>query len=321
MDDIEYGRDVLRHEADAVARLVDRLDDQFAAAVDRVIDCRGRTVVSGMGKPAIIAQKISATMASTGTPSLWLHAAEAVHGDLGRLTADDVLIVLSNSGKTREILDLLDPIKKIGTPMIAITGVADSPLAQHADIVLDLGRIEESCPMRLAPTASTTAMLAIGDALAMAVLRRRDFGPEEYAVYHPGGSLGRKLMKVSEVMRTDDRNPIVADSITVREALLTIVEARAGAVTVVDAAGKLSGLFTDGDLRRLVVRGDMKNIETAKLSTVMTRDPMSITADRLASEAARKLRERKVDEMPVVDDDGRPVGMLDVQDLLATGHI
>ncbi len=323
MDDIEYGREVIRHEANAVAALEERIDASFATAVQMVLDCRGRVVVSGMGKPAIIAQKISATFASTGTPSHWLHAAEAIHGDLGRVLPEDVVIVISNSGETREVTDLLDPLKKIGASSIAITGRPDSTLGRHADVVLDIGKIDEACPLGLAPSASTTAMLAIGDALAMTVLNRRDFGPEEYAVFHPGGSLGRKLMKVSEVMRTGDRHPTVPLTASVHDALLAIIDARAGAVTVVDGEGRLAGIFTDGDLRRLVAKpadGAAPDLHAVQVGAIMTRAPTTITADRLASEAMRLLREKKIDELPVVDADGRAAGMIDVQDLLDTGH-
>jgi arabinose-5-phosphate isomerase len=313
---LEYARDVLRHEATAVKSLVDRIDLSFFSAVDAFLECKGRVVVSGMGKAWLIGQKISATLASTGTPSLALHAAEAFHGDLGRLCADDVIIVLSNSGETREICQLLDPIKKIGARVIALTGNRTSTLAQAADIVLWIGDLDEACPLGLAPSTTTTAMLALGDALALAVLKRRGFGPEDYALYHPGGSLGRKLMKVEEVMRRGARCPIIEATRTVREALLSITEARAGAISVIDAEGQLVGIFTDGDLRRHFAREP--NVDVP-IGIVMTKKPLTIAPGRLASEAARVLRERKIDELPVVDEQGRPVGMVDVQDILAVG--
>lgn len=327
--DLDYGREVLRQEAAVLDMLAQRLDDAFVAAVEAILACSGRVVITGIGKPSIIAQKISATLASTGTPSMWLHAAEAVHGDLGRLLAEDLVIALSNSGESREITDLLDPLKRIGSSLIAMTGNAESTLGRHADIILDMGKIEECCPMGLAPSASTTAMLALGDALAMAVLRRRDFGPEQYAVYHPGGALGRKLLKVAEVMRTGERNPIVTESSTLGEALMVVIEARAGAVTVVDADGRVSGIFTDGDLRRHVAGQGLTDEKKATAETrpstsiteVMTRSPATITADRLASEALHLLQERKIDEVPVVDAQGCPAGMLDVQDLLDAGLV
>lgn len=327
--DLDYGREVLRQEAAVLDMLALRLDDTFVAAVDAILTCPGRVVITGIGKPSIIAQKISATLASTGTPSLWLHAAEAVHGDLGRLVPDDLVIALSNSGESREITDLLDPLKRIGSSLIAMTGNAQSTLGRHADITLDMGKIEECCPMGLAPSASTTAMLALGDALAMAVLRRRDFGPEQYAIYHPGGALGRKLLKVAEVMRTGERNPIVTETATLGEALMVVIEARAGAATVVNAEGRVSGIFTDGDLRRHVAgQGLTPGQEVATetrtstlITEVMTKDPTTITGDRLASEALHLLKKRKIDEVPVVDADGHPTGLLDVQDLLDAGLV
>lgn len=327
--DLDYGREVLRQEAAVLDMLARRLDDAFVAAVEAILTCPGRVVITGIGKPSIIAQKISATLASTGTPSLWLHAAEAVHGDLGRLVSEDLVIALSNSGESREITDLLDPLKRIGSSLIAMTGNSQSTLGRHADITLDMGKIEECCPMGLAPSASTTAMLALGDALAMAVLRRRDFGPEQYAIYHPGGALGRKLLKVAEVMRTGERNPIVTETATLGEALMVVIEARAGAATVVNTEGRVSGIFTDGDLRRHVARqglSDGKEIAaetraSTLITEVMTRAPTTTTGDRLASEALHLLKERKIDEVPVVDADGRPAGMLDVQDLLDAGLV
>lgn len=318
-DTLRYAREVIEHEARAVASLAARLDSRFARAVEMILACRGRVVVTGMGKPGLVGQKISATLASTGSPSLSLHPAEAIHGDLGRVVKDDVLLMLSNSGETKEIVRLIDPVKRIGAPIIAITGDASSTLARHADVLLDMGKMDEACPMGLAPSTTTTAMLAMGDALSLAVLRRRGFGPEDYALFHPGGSLGRKLLKVEEVMRTGARHPVIGEERSVKEALFAITEARAGAITAVDATGRIAGIFTDGDLRRSITRGI--DLEATPLRSVMTKKPITIQAGRLASEALRLLRERKIDEMPVVDDGDRPVGMVDVQDLLDVGLV
>ncbi|GIW72067.1 MAG: hypothetical protein KatS3mg102_1609 [Planctomycetota bacterium] len=230
-----------------------------------------------------------------------------------------MVLVLSNSGETEEVVRLVPHLKKIGTPIIAMTGRADSTLARHADVVLDIGLHDEACPLGLAPSTSTTAMLAAGDALALAVQRARKLTPEEYARYHPGGTLGRKLLKVEEIMRKDDKNPVLPADRTVKEALFAITEARAGAVSIVDAEGRLAGIFTDGDLRRHLAREP--NVENLVLERVMTRNPRAIEVGRLASEAAFLMREHKIDELPVVDAARRPVGMIDIQDLLAVGLI
>jgi arabinose-5-phosphate isomerase len=321
VDAVEYGRTVVRTELDAVRVLLDRLDERFLAAVEAIRDCTGRTVVTGMGKPGIIAEKISATMASTGTPSLALNPADAYHGDLGRVVRDDVVIILSNSGETSEVTRLLNPLKKIGATTIAITGNAGSTLARHCDILLDIGEIPEACPIGLAPTASTTAMLVIGDALAMTVARLRDFTPEEYAFYHPGGSLGRRLLKVSEIMRTGEATTVVLDTMSAREALIAInrTKGRPGAASVVDADGVLCGFVTDGDLARRLEKG--LEFLGAPVSDIMASDPKTVSPEQLASEALRILREHKIDQLPVVDAERRPVGLLDVQDLLGTGGV
>lgn len=316
---LEYARSVLRTEAKAITELIPRLDKNFITAVDAVIACKGRVVVTGMGKAGIIAQKISATFSSTGTPSLYLHPADACHGDLGMVVKDDVVLCLSNSGETDELVKLVPHIKKIGAKVIAMTSRDNSTLAELSDIVIDIGVIDEACPLGLAPSASTTALLAVGDALALTALKGKGFGKEDYARYHPGGDLGRKLMKVCEIMRKGPRNPIVAESANVGDALLAITKSRAGAVSVVDRKGKLAGIFTDGDLRR----GIEKKIDMSarKIGEVMTRNPIAIAPDRLATEAIAILRERKIDELPVVDARGKPVGMLDVQDLLEVGLV
>jgi arabinose-5-phosphate isomerase len=314
---IERAREVVRLEAQAIAALESRLDGRFSEACAEVLRCEGHVVVSGMGKAGLIGQKISATLASTGTPSIFLHPGEALHGDLGRIRAQDVVLAMSNSGETDELNALVPVARRIGARVIALTGNGESTLAKRADAVLDFGAVEEACPMKLAPTASTTAMLALGDALAMVVLSERGFDREDYALYHPAGALGRRLMRIAEVMRSGDELPLVRAEQTVSETLITMTQTpgRPGAALVVDEAGVLAGIFTDGDLRRLLQEG-RREILDASVSAVMGRDPKSVQAEQLVEEAKRIMQESKVDQVPVVDEAGRAVGLLDVQDLL-----
>jgi arabinose-5-phosphate isomerase len=273
-----------------------------------------------MGKAGIIGQKLSATLSSTGTPSLFLHSAEAIHGDLGRVTKDDVVIILSNSGETEEIRKLLPILKKIGCKVIGITGNTKSALAKYSDAVLNVNVEKEACPLGLAPTASTTAMLAMSDALAVCLLEQKGFKEKDFAFFHPGGALGRRLLlKAEDIMRTGRDNPIVHEDLKVSKVLLKITQARAGSATVVDGRGRLKGIFTDGDLRRhLEADADLPR---RKIKEVMTKNPTVIRKDMLAAEAMRILREKKIDEVPVVDKNRRPVGLLDVQDLLKAGVV
>jgi arabinose-5-phosphate isomerase len=316
-DIVDYAREVVRAEAAAVAQLAGRLNGTFARAVEMVLACQGRVVVTGMGKPGFIAQKISATFASTGTPSLYIHPAEALHGDLGRLVPGDLVLALSNSGETDELVRLLPSLRRLGAPIIVLTGGPRSPLADAADIVLEIGPVPEACPLGLAPTASTVALLAMGDALCMAVQQKRGFSPEQFASLHPGGALGKQFLRVREVMRTGARNPTVRWDASLREtaAVMTRTEGRPGAASVVDARGKLIGIFTDGDLRRLVQMGEVDF--TRPVSTFMGKSPRTVGPDDLAQTGAEMLRNTQIDQLPVVDADGRPVGLLDVQDLLA----
>ena len=316
-DLVDYARDVIRLEAEAIEQLSGRLNGAFAKAVAMVLGCTGRVVVTGMGKPGFIAQKISATFASTGTPSLFLHPAEALHGDLGRLVAGDVVLALSNSGETDEIVRLLPSLKRLGAPIIALTGGPKSALAGAADVVLEIGPVPEACPLGLAPTTSTVALLALGDALAMTVQHKRGFSPEQFASLHPGGSLGRQLLRVRDVMRTGEANPTVRMDTPLRDtaAVMTRTEGRPGAASVVDARGRLVGMFTDGDLRRMVQLGQTDF--SAPVSTMMGKSPRTVSADDLASAAAELMRESQIDQVPVVDAKQRPIGLLDVQDLLA----
>lgn len=317
---IECAKRVLRIESQAIEQLIDRVGEEFNRVVEMIFSCKGKVVVSGMGKPGLIGQKISATLASTGTPSLSLHPAEAIHGDLGRVSDEDIVIILSNSGETEEIVRLLPMVKRIGAKMIAITGNLRSTLAKESDVVLNVAVKEEACSLGLAPTASTTAMLAMGDALAVALVEKRNFKEEDYAFFHPGGSLGKKLiLRVEEIMRSGKDHPVVDRQTKIQEALLAITQARAGAASIVNGNGKLVGIFTDGDLRRHLEKDP--DLSRKKVGEVMTPHPVVITRDRLAVEALRILKEKKIDEIPVVDEEGRPVGLVDVQDLLKAGLV
>lgn len=313
---LDAGRAVLEAEAAAIRHAMEHLDETFAVAAEMILGCEGRVAVSGMGKAGLVGEKISATMASTGTPSFFLHPAEAVHGDLGRLRKEDVALVLSNSGESDEVIRLIDPLRSFGVRMIAMTGNDESRLARYSDCHLHYGRIEEACPLGLAPTSSTTVMIALGDALAMAVLEKRDFGRESYARFHPGGSLGRKLMKVDEIMRRDDEHTVVADDATCHEALLAMnrTKGRPGAASVVDRSGRLRGFVTDGDLVRALEHG--AEFLTRPVTELMMTTPKVVDAGCLASEAVFLLRSAKVDQLPVIDADQRPIGLIDVQDLV-----
>ncbi|MCA9320134.1 MAG: KpsF/GutQ family sugar-phosphate isomerase [Planctomycetes bacterium] len=308
--------EVLEAEAAAIRAIVPLLDEAFVAAVDDCLKCRGRVAVSGMGKAGLIGEKISATLASTGTPSFFLHPAEALHGDLGRLRPEDLVLALSNSGETEEMIRLIDAIRGLGARLIAITGDRESRLARHADRHLDIGRPGEACPMGLAPTSTTTAMLALGDALAMVVLKRRGFSSEDYARFHPGGSLGRKLMKVGEIMRKDGRCTQVGPETSTHGVLVAMnaTVGRPGAACVVDTTGRLVGFVSDGDLVRAMGRGP--EFLEHPVSEIMVREPKTITADQLVSEATRFLRAYHIDQLPVVDAAGRLEGLLDVQDII-----
>jgi arabinose-5-phosphate isomerase len=314
----DIAKQVIRVEREALSHLLTKINHNFEKACDLIMKSKGRVVVTGMGKPGFIAQKISATLSSTGTPSLYLHPAEAWHGDLGRVMKEDVVVALSNSGQTEEVVKLLPLIKKIGAKLISLTGNLKSPLAKHGDVVLDVSVKKEACPLNLAPTASTTVMLALGDALALALLEKKKFKAEDFAFYHPGGNIGKKLLlKVSEIMRTGKNHPVVAENMKLKDVLCRITQARAGSACVVDCRGYLLGIFTDGDLRRGLELGE--KILQSSVGALMTRNPVTVRADRLAAEALEILRTRKIDELPVLDTKRRPVGLLDVQDILKAG--
>jgi len=314
MKSLNIAKRVFKIEAQAISRLASRLNANFDKAVETLIGCKGRVVVTGMGKPGIIGRKISATLASTGTPSIFLHPAEAVHGDLGMVVSQDVLLAISNSGETDELTRLLPLLKKIGTPIISVTGCLKSTLAKYSDIVLDVSVEKEACTLNLAPTASTTAMLAMGDAIAVSILEHRGFKAKDFAFYHPGGKLGKQFLLVKEVMRRGSSHPKVRESASVRDVLLKITASRAGCASIVDKNGKLTGIFTDGDLRRSLSKEN--NIMNKEVSQFMTRKPKVIREDALAAEALQLIKKHNIDEVVVVEAKGKPVGLLDEKDLL-----
>ena len=318
-DPLEQAAAVIRLEASTIEGLLEHLGADFERAVERVVSCKGFLIVTGVGKARLVGSKLSATFASTGTPSLALHPTEALHGDLGSIRSIDVVLAISNSGETEEVKSLLPHVRRIGAGVIAMTGRPESSLARLSDVVLNIGTVDEACPLGLAPTASTSAMMALGDALAMVVASQRGFSREEYARYHPGGALGRKLMRVRETMRTGPELPLVPATAPTREVLLTMSRTvgRPGAALVTSEAGRLLGIFTDGDLRRLLEGGDAAFLDVA-IEEFMGRSPKTVAPDALIEEAERILRENKIDQLAVVDAAGVPVGLLDVQDLLDT---
>ncbi len=317
---IKRAKEVLDIEAEAIRGLRPRIGKDFEKALNLILKTKGRVVVSGMGKTGIIAQKFSATLASTGTPSLFLHTVEAIHGDLGRVTSDDAVIILSNSGSTEEMKQFLPLLKKIGAKIIALTGNPKSILAKNSDVVLDVSVKKEACPLGLAPTASTTATLAMADALAVCLLELKGFKEEDFAFFHPGGLLGKRLLlRVEDIMRCGRANPVVAENKKISEVLFKITQGRAGSATVVNKKGKLSGIFTDGDLRRHLEVDP--NLSRRQVKEVMTKNPTTVSPQMLAVEAMRILKDKKIDEVPVVDKHNRPIGLLDVQDLLKAGLV
>jgi arabinose-5-phosphate isomerase len=315
MTDLELARNVLRIEADAILGLVDRLDATFASAVDLLFDCRGRVLLTGMGKSGIIGRKIAATLSSTGTSAFFLHPADAIHGDLGALQADDVIIALSYGGETGEILRLLETIRRVGARMIAITGFPGSTLGQAADVTLDCRVNEEACPLNLAPTASTTAALALGDALAMALLVRKGFKQEDFANLHPGGKLGKRLMRIEQVMHAGDELPAVGEETAMRDVIYEMSRKGLGMTCVIDDRGRLAGIITDGDLRRHMA--DTRVLEQ-NAAMVMTRGPVTVGGTMLAVEALNMMERRKITSLVVVAADGRVEGVVHLHDLWRT---
>jgi len=313
-------RKVLEIEAEAIRELIPRLDERFERAVETLLSCAGRVVVTGMGKSGIIAQKISATLASTGTPSLFLHPAEAIHGDLGRIVKGDVLLAVSNSGDTEEILGLVPWLKRLAAPLVALTGNPRSPLAQAADVHLDVSIRTEACPLGLAPTASTTAALAMGDALSMTLLERRGFTVEDFAVLHPGGRLGKQLLRVEDLMHTGGEIPRVAPDTVMKEVLFEMTRKRMGLTTVVEPDGRLVGVISDGDLRRQMERHGYTLLDK-RAGECMTRTPVLVDRRELATKALDMLESRKITSLLVTDREGRIEGVLHLHDLWTTEMI
>lgn len=320
--DIDFARQVLGAEAEAIFKLVSAINGDFVLAADWMYRCtenHGCVIVTGVGKAGIIGSKISATLASTGTPSHFLHPAEAVHGDLGRVQPNDLILALSHSGESDEILRLLDPIKQREIRLVSITGDINSRLARHSDIVLCMGKLIEACPLGLAPSVSTTCMLALGDALALMIMKARRFGPEDYARYHPAGALGARLMTVGQtaMFSKGQQLPIAGLDETVEQMLVHNENLkRRGAVMIVDTQGRLAGIITDGDLRRAVLSQGADLLATP-VSRIMTPGCKRVREDTLAAEAMAIFHKHRIDELPVVDADDRPVGLIDVQDIVA----
>ncbi len=318
---IEEGKRVVRVELEAVRALLDRIDESFAEAVELLYRCRGRVVVTGMGKSGIIGRKIAATLASTGTPSFFLHPAEGVHGDLGMLTRQDVVVAISNSGRTKEVLEVIPVVKRLGLKLIAMTGDMGSELAKRADVVLDVSVEREACPLGLAPTSSTTAALVMGDALAMALLKKKGFKREDFAIVHPAGSLGKKLLlRVEDLMHTGSEVPMVLPRTPMKDVVIEISEKRLGMTTVVDEEGRLVGVITDGDLRRLIERMG-KAMFDATASEVMTKRPKVIERDALAVRALNEMEKYSITSLVVVDAEGKVEGVIHLHDLLKSGIV
>jgi arabinose-5-phosphate isomerase len=313
---LDLARKVLRTEADAITGLVDRIGEDFERALDLLVECRGRVIVTGMGKSGIICRKIAATLSSTGTSAWFLHPAEAIHGDLGAIREDDVVLALSHSGETGELIRLLESIRRIGAKLIAITGYSSSTLAKAADVTLDCGVTEEACPMNLVPTASTTAALALGDALAMTLLVRKGFGEEQFASFHPGGKIGRRLLRVENAMHAGESAPVVSASTPMPDVIHEMSSKRLGMTCVVDDDGILVGIVTDGDLRRLMSR--TPNVLGLTAGEAMTRGPVTISRQLLAVEALKIMETHKITSIVVADPRGFVEGVVHLHDLWRT---
>ncbi|MAZ89677.1 MAG: D-arabinose 5-phosphate isomerase [Cellvibrionaceae bacterium] len=317
---IDAGQRTLRIEADAVSALIPRVDQHFVDACELILNCKGRTIVTGMGKSGHIGNKIAATLASTGSPSFFVHPGEASHGDLGMITREDVVIGISNSGSSAEIVTLLPLLKRMGIPLISMAGKSDSPLAQAANVHLDISIDTEACPLNLAPTTSTTVTLAMGDALAVALLEARGFTAEDFAFSHPGGALGRKLLlKVETIMHKDSDVPRVSRDTPVSQALVEMTEKGFGMTTVVDKNNKLIGVFTDGDLRRSVDQG--ADLSNAIIEEVMSANPKTVHLNMLAAEALGVMESAKITALVVEDDQHCPVGVIHMHDILRAGVV
>lgn len=321
---IESAKETLRIEAEAILSMMDRLDARFEQAVEAILACKGRVVVTGMGKSGIIARKIASTFASTGTPALFVHPAEGIHGDLGMIVKGDVVLALSNSGETEELAGILPLIKRQGNFLIAMTGKVHSSLAARSDLVLDAGVEKEACPLGLTPTASTTVSLALGDALALALLRKRGFQADDFALFHPGGALGKRLLlKVSDLMHVGDEIPRVKVTDLMKEAICEMTAKKLGMTTVVDEEGKFEGVLTDGDLRRFLEKemAGKSDPLSVRIEEVMTKGPKTIEADALAAKAVQIMEQYSITSLAIVDPSGAPTGVIHLHDLLKAGVV
>jgi arabinose-5-phosphate isomerase len=321
---INQAKKVLRIESEAVAALIERVDERFEQAVQIILECEGRVVVTGMGKSGLIGKKIAATLASTGTPALFLHPAEGIHGDLGMVTRGDTVIALSNSGETEELSRMLPSLKRIDIKIIALTGNSDSTLAKNSDVVINVGVKEEACPLGLAPTASTTAQLAMGDALAVALLDKRGFKEEDFACFHPGGTLGKKLLlRVRDLMHVGDAVPVVSAMTLIKDAIYEISSKKMGVTAVVNAEGKLIGVISDGDLRRWMEKTEKtgENLLAKKAEDIMTRNPKIANKDSLAAEAVSIMEKNSITCLIVADTSSKPEGVIHLHDLLKSGVV
>lgn len=315
---IVHGKEVIRIESEATLKLVDSINDDFVRAVEEIFKCKGRVVLTGMGKSGLIARKIVATMNSTGTAAIYLHPTDALHGDLGMVRAQDVVIILSKSGNTEEMLNLLPLLKRLGVLIIGMLGSKDSKIGRQADIFLNIDVKEEACPFDLAPTASSTAMLVMGDALAVSLLHVRGFTAQDFAMLHPGGSLGKRLsLKISEIMIAGDQVPVVQENTSLKDSILEITSKRLGTTCVVNEQGKLTGVITDGDLRRLLEK--TLELQSFKAKDIMSKHPKVITADLLASFALQQMENYKITSLVVVDENERPIGIVHMHDLVNIG--
>ena len=320
----ERAKKVLRIEAEAIAALVDRIDESFEQAVELILKCKGRVVVTGMGKSGLIGKKIAATLASTGTPALFLHPAEGIHGDLGMVTRGDTVIALSNSGETEELSKMLPSLKRLGIRIISLTGNPGSTLANNSDVVINVGVKEEACPLGLAPTASTTAALAMGDALAVALLDKRGFREEDFACFHPGGSLGKKLLlRVGDLMHIGNDVPIVTEATLIKDAIYEISSKKMGVTAVISAGGRLTGVISDGDLRRWMEKTEKtgENLLAKKAEEIMTRHPKVANKDSLAAEAVAIMEKHSITCLIVTDAAAKPEGVIHLHDLLKAGVV
>ena len=320
MDLLSEAKEILEIEMNSIGDSIKNLDSNFVNAVELMFDCKGKVIITGMGKSGLVGRKIAATLASTGTPALFLHPAEGMHGDLGTIMSNDVIILISNSGETEEVLKIIPTIKKIGAKVISLTGKQNSTLANYSDVVIDVGVKREACSLNLAPTASTTTTLAMGDALAVVLLKKRGFRSEDFAFLHPGGNLGKKLLiTVDDVMHSGDANPVISEDKSMKDAIIEITSKRLGATSVVNDEGYLVGIITDGTLRRAIE--EHENLLEKSVKEIMAKNPIAIESGKLAAEAVHIMEDRpsQIMVLPVIDKEGRPIGMLRIHDLVKMG--